>query len=56
MALVINRVPLLIFRKRIFVIHDNIVYILFINYYAAVFQKEASDFPLPHHESAAELR
>ena len=54
MALVINRVPLLIFRKRIFVIHVNKVYILFIHYYAAVFQGSASDFP--HHESAAELR
>ena len=49
MALVINRVPLLIFRKRIFVIH-----ILFIHYYDALFQGAASDFP--HHESAAELR
>ena len=55
MALVINRVPLLIFRKRIFVIDVNKVYILFIHYFnAAVFQGAASDFP--HHESAAELR
>ena len=37
-----------------FAVYVNKVYILFIHYYAALFQGAASDFP--HHESAAELR